>query len=360
MYFDEKITSSILIPPYATLYGEGANGSIISMIVQTWTSGVSYQQGVLVLHNETYYRSLIPVPAGISISNTVYWSMDIEPPCIIRTTDSLQQTDINIGVNGAITPQSVTISNMQFATNLEINGLLIENAADCEFSRVRFSGGLTQQIIEDYALSPVTNAGDFLIGEIYEIVTLGDTDWNAAADTTGVIYNVGDQFTAATVGAGTGQADFVPTPTCGIAWSSTPAVPCTNVTVTGCEFDGFWFGTATDQFVKGVTVQNSLFNTLYRGVYLGGAAPENLRRGRGGGVHRRGQTTGHGRDPGPQGGGGGKGGTDGAGNYAHLPSKAGVISGAITVTPGQVANFYPGGVGTNGCTGTSNPLCTIS
>ena len=55
---------------------------------------------------------------------------------------------------------------------------------------------------------PTTNAGSFQIGCTYSIVTLGDTDWNAAAGTTGVTYAAGDTFVAATVGSGTGIALF--------------------------------------------------------------------------------------------------------------------------------------------------------
>jgi len=54
--------------------------------------------------------------------------------------------------------------------------------------------------------SPNTNAGDFLIGVHYNILTLGSTDWNAAAGTSGITYAVGDGFIAATTGSGSGTA----------------------------------------------------------------------------------------------------------------------------------------------------------
>ena len=40
----------------------------------------------------------------------------------------------------------------------------------------------------------------------HTIVSLGNTDWNTVAGTTGVTYSVGDTFTAAAVGSGTGTA----------------------------------------------------------------------------------------------------------------------------------------------------------
>lgn len=56
--------------------------------------------------------------------------------------------------------------------------------------------------------TPVT-AGAFVVGFKYKIITLGSTtqlQWNTAAGTTGVSYDVGSSFTAATVGSGSGTA----------------------------------------------------------------------------------------------------------------------------------------------------------
>ena len=53
--------------------------------------------------------------------------------------------------------------------------------------------------------SPVS-AGAFTPGERYKIQVVGDTDWNEAAGTAAVTYNVGSVFVAATAGSGTGSA----------------------------------------------------------------------------------------------------------------------------------------------------------
>ena len=69
--------------------------------------------------------------------------------------------------------------------------------------KVRFS-----QNLDILSVGPVT-AGDFVIGLRYEIDSLGSTtnaQWNTIAGTTGVVYDVGDEFVAATVGTGTGTA----------------------------------------------------------------------------------------------------------------------------------------------------------
>lgn len=52
----------------------------------------------------------------------------------------------------------------------------------------------------------VVTAGSFTATKQYLIVSLGTTDWNTAAGTTGVTYAVGSLFTAVVVGSGTGTA----------------------------------------------------------------------------------------------------------------------------------------------------------
>ena len=74
------------------------------------------------------------------------------------------------------------------------------------------------------------NDGSLVIGVDYEIYTLGDTDWNSAAGTTGVTYAVGDEFTAANNGgSGTGVAldirPFAGTVNSFAAYTSTSSTP---------------------------------------------------------------------------------------------------------------------------------------
>lgn len=51
-------------------------------------------------------------------------------------------------------------------------------------------------------------AGFFTIGNQYEILTLGTTDWNVVAGTSGQTYVVGQTITAAAIGSGTGTARY--------------------------------------------------------------------------------------------------------------------------------------------------------
>jgi hypothetical protein len=88
-------------------------------------------------------------------------------------------------------------------------------------------------------------AGSFEVGAYTVILSLGDTDWNAVAGTTGVTYSVNDNFTAATVGSGTGTA-HQPQPLNNAIWTTTSSGAATvsgvgtvadPLTITGIKAD---------------------------------------------------------------------------------------------------------------------------
>jgi len=62
-----------------------------------------------------------------------------------------------------------------------------------------------------YRLSAVTDlpATALSAGRTYAISTLGNTDWNVPAGTSGIVYEVGSMFTATTTGTGTGTANDI-------------------------------------------------------------------------------------------------------------------------------------------------------
>ncbi len=96
-----RVTSAIEIPPYATLWGEGSDNSIIAM-----DDGVA--------------------------------------DYVARTADSLQNTGVNIGDAGATPPQYITITNMGFTHNdPEQSVFLVEDATNCRFQNVGFRGTST-------------------------------------------------------------------------------------------------------------------------------------------------------------------------------------------------------------------------
>ena len=172
-----RVTETINIPTYATLYGEGLNNSVIQLDDSTDDSTLNAY--------------------------------------VARTADSLQQVGVNIETNGATAPAYITISNMGFR-NLDptTDVFLVEDATNCRFQSVSFTGPLVTADL--------------------------DTD---GADTAGVRFG------------------------------STPSLISSQIVFDGCEFSGTTYGINTDQQVQAITVTNSKFNTLYKGVVLGAGTP---------------------------------------------------------------------------------------
>ena len=101
-----RITQTIIIPPYATLYGEGPDNSVI------------------VMDNSTEDSTLNSYVA--------------------RTGDSLQQIGANIGNNGATPPYSINIQMMGFTTlDPDVDVFLVEDSTEINFLEVDFQGPLT-------------------------------------------------------------------------------------------------------------------------------------------------------------------------------------------------------------------------
>lgn len=104
-----RVTGSINIPPYATLWGEGNDNSVITM-----DAGVADYVG--------------------------------------RTADSLQNTGVDIGNAGATPPEYVTITNLGF-THLDPTGsvFLVQDATNCRFQNVGFRGtSTTAELTTDF------------------------------------------------------------------------------------------------------------------------------------------------------------------------------------------------------------------
>ena len=167
-----RVTESILIPTYATLYGEGIDNSIIFLDVNSDDSTLN--------------------------------------SCVAQTCDSLQQTGVNIGLNGAVAPQFITISNLGFENADETTDVfLINSATNCKFQNVGFIGPLTTAQLVD-----------------------------AVEDSSAVRF--GSSF-------------------------QNPE----QIVFDSCKFGGTTFGIETNLTVSGITVSNSQLDTLYQGIVLG-------------------------------------------------------------------------------------------
>ncbi len=101
-----RVTETIFIPPFATLYGEGADNSVIQ------------------LDNSDDDSTLNAFVA--------------------RTADSLLQYGVNIGANGATPPQYITVRDMGFVNQDPTTSVfLVQDASNCRFQSVGFYGPLT-------------------------------------------------------------------------------------------------------------------------------------------------------------------------------------------------------------------------
>lgn len=218
------ITDTILVPPYAMLYGEGPESSILNFFVTAWTSTVAYAPGVLVKSGSLYYRSNFAVPVGTGLSDQVggqyYWgnistgAANSLSSYIMRTASSTQQTGVNIVSPNE--PQNILISNMNMITNQIMDGVLIERAHDCAFTNVGIQGPLTTATL-----------------------TVSTDDIAA------------------------------------VRWASTTTLVDNRVNFENCSFGGFTYGTNTQQQIEGIVFSNCKFDTLYQGAYLGGTSPVN-------------------------------------------------------------------------------------
>jgi len=126
-----KTSDTILVPPYAKIYGEGAESSIIRL--QADDSSVA--------------------------------------PFVVRTTDSLQQIGANIGSNSAIIPQNIEVSSMSFESTAESHILLLESAQQCYFDSVNFSGPADTTTVSDASLGTVAIEVQGTPAAIPEMVT---------------------------------------------------------------------------------------------------------------------------------------------------------------------------------------------
>lgn len=100
------VSDTLLIPPFAKLFGEGAESTTIKL-----SSGATADY-------------------------------------VARTTDSLQQIGANIGNQGAVTPQNVEISSMTFKTDASKDCFLIDRLRQASFINVNFMGPLGQDDVD--------------------------------------------------------------------------------------------------------------------------------------------------------------------------------------------------------------------
>jgi hypothetical protein len=135
------------------------------------------------------------------------------PAYVARFGDSRQQTGVNIGTNGATPPQNIEISSMTFQSTEASDVFLVDQATQCWFDSVNFVGSNT--------LTEIENSGGTLIPTLIAV-----------------------------------------------AFNSVGAQICSDITFDKCAFTNSSYGINTTATIKGVTVSNSVFDTLLVGIQL--------------------------------------------------------------------------------------------
>lgn len=169
------VTETILVPPYAYLYGEGSHSSIIKL----------------------------DVASDISTLNSY----------VVRTADSLQQFGANIGTNSATPPTDISISDMGFQSLQVTDICLVDQATNCNFNNVSFTG-------------PITAA------QIADPIQRGDI--------------------------------------AGVRFNSTASLITTNINFSQCQFSRLTYGVYTGELMRDAAFTDCEFHYLYQGLYLGG------------------------------------------------------------------------------------------
>lgn len=170
-----RVTDSVMIPSYARLIGEGANSSLI----------------VLDIDDSTLVTQ------------------------VAQYADSLQQTGVNIGNNGATPPTNIDISNMGFQTLLSSTDVfLIENANFSTFTDVSFRGPFE---FNNYYPSP---------------------------------------------------ALVIASASSAVQFASSPSLITSNITFRRCEFTALTNAFNSSATTKGILVTECTFDLLYQGIVL--------------------------------------------------------------------------------------------
>ena len=144
-------------------------------------------------------------------------------------------TTINVSKNGTIVYSTYDPANKKnnktitggqtFFMTASLQGVASLSGTSSQITNIEFG----QYSIKEATTTILASA--FVIGNSYKIVTLGTgTNWNVIAGTSGITYAVGSEFTAVSVGSGTGTATLANIFKAG---SMTLSSNTNNVTITG-------------------------------------------------------------------------------------------------------------------------------
>jgi len=233
------VSSTILIPPYARVVGEGIDSSIIKYLPTEWSDTESYSAGQGVIKstgaNQGRYQAKVDVPAGTAIDNSSFWS-EVEG-IVVRTCDNDQESGPNNGIFGRISSRYNVVEGITFesaeplSNDFPVVVGLVESARDLTFRNCAFRGPATStSVLGAPSTTEAAPAIDELFPETYAFQISSPLR--------------GDSSTLITRG----------------------------IILDSCLFSGQSRGVYAQDDVEGITVQNSSFETLFQGVHLNKAA----------------------------------------------------------------------------------------
>ena len=186
-----SVNETVGIPPFAKLVGEGKNSSVI-----------------------------------------VYDGEDLETP-VATTVDSQYQQGVNIGNNGARSPQHIEVNGMSFERSSEGPILDVASSTQCVFRNINFSSSTTG----------IPNA----IGDLDACVIVSNPA--AAVGTNNIVFE-NCSFQQNAFGAKIDDDVF-------------------NIVFNGCHFNSLWEGVKVGQNLTGsgprsISITNSYFDNIYK------------------------------------------------------------------------------------------------
>ena len=161
---------------------------------------------------------------------------------VVNTADTLNSTEY-LGVVGGAAP-----TDAPSATNPRVE--VIVNIAAPDGSGIGVAAGyiIRQKGSHKYLVGDVTgvNDGSFVVGQAYQITSVGTTNWTAAGAPSN--FGVGTIFTATSVGgAGSGTANSVGV--CVLADDATPAAGLMAITFTTGDSTATTISKLTNKFL---------------------------------------------------------------------------------------------------------------
>jgi hypothetical protein len=195
----------------------------------TWSETATYYPGDVVTGSDGVSYTCIQEVTGIEPPNAAYWEVADSLRDIMSTYNTemsitqavLNQAESDAPRSGYDTTHFYTVqqdadgrAELVTVDNNMSNSVSVDSetqATDADsillYDQSTWSSTYSYKIGDVFAFSNIM-AGMFVQGRTYEILSLGNTDWNivAGTSTNPITYKIGDRFVARNIGTGTGTA----------------------------------------------------------------------------------------------------------------------------------------------------------